>query len=259
MRDVDTKLNRLEKRLKPHIQGSMSCSEFVALQPVLDVQERTRNQELVVSRMENAEAIRTKGSLREVKIPTVNRAALEGTLARSLDDIDKESVQLVKKYVERALDENGEDWLSYGAERVKGNRCPFCGQAVRDCRLVEAYREYFSRAYREFKTELTRAAGDVEAAFSVDARAAVMETIAANSGPWEFWQAHVKQEITTPDRDALTRLWTDAAEAIKGVLARKSSNPPRASTSRSGFGVASSRYSRPITPQSRRQTPKSPR
>jgi wobble nucleotide-excising tRNase len=225
MREVDSQMRDKKQHILPRVIENMDFELFLRLPPDDQVLQKIEEKKATISRLEKADSILEKGLLAEACKPEFDRAALSEVLSSSLADVSRDAANCVKRHIAENLDEKGEKWLDYGLGKIHENRCPFCGQDVRSCELTQAYGQYFSDAYRDFKLRLQSASDKVERCLSADSLSAVTEAIASNQGLWQYWKDHILFELAEPDREGLAARWRAASAAILEVLKHKLSDP----------------------------------
>lgn len=225
MRELDTQLRAKRQDILPRIIENMDFEPFLKLRPDDKVLQKIDTKKAAVSRLEKSSSILEKRPLAEAPKPGFDRSFLADMLSAGFDEVSKGAADLVKRHISEYLDEEGEGWLEYGSERLRDNRCPYCGQDVRDCELAQAYAQYFSTTYRDFKTRLRSAAEKMEACLASDSISAVTEVIASNQGLWQFWKDHIDSGFVDPDREILTSRWRAASAAILRAVDDKVREP----------------------------------
>ena len=106
----------------------------------------------------------------------------------------------------------GQAWLSEGLSYTRDEECPFCGQDLVGVDLIDAYKAYFSEAYRAFRTEISEAREELEAAFSDRILGQLGTLVAENNGAAEFWGEFCAFE--PPSADSVERV-TEACVALR--------------------------------------------
>ncbi|HHW19257.1 MAG TPA: AAA family ATPase [Firmicutes bacterium] len=223
---VNEELRNLGKLISQHT-GPFALDEFIRLEPAPDIDERRKRIERQLQDVENAEAIRQRPVPECIQLPEFDLHRIEQLLEGSLETVAEEAERKVKDHISRYLDAEGEKWLRQGLGYLeKTATCPFCGQDVSGLGLVEAYKQYFSKAYDDFKRQIEEALRGVEKQFGESVWASIGGTLKLNKSAEGAWAD--KPDLKLPadlDLNTLRLTFTALREAAIAVLRQKLSAP----------------------------------
>jgi len=105
---------------------------FLAV-PVLDEPERhIKEKESELVALSRSDEIARKASLQVIALPSLP-PDVKPVLAKTLDDLSKQSEDMVRQHVERNLGHGGEQWIAQGLGYDHNEQCPYCGQGTKGC------------------------------------------------------------------------------------------------------------------------------
>lgn len=229
---VNEELRNLEELISQH-KGPFTLKEFIQLEPVPDVDARLKEIQQQLQDAENVKAIRQRPVPEYIQLPEFDLSRIEQLLAGSLETVAEEAERKVKEHVARHLDADGEKWLRQGLGYLEKTAiCPFCGQNISGLGLVEAYKQYFSKAYDDFKRQIEEALHGVEKQFEDSVWASIGGTLKLNNSAEGAWadKPDLKfpkdLDLNTLLRSIFTALRDAAAAALKEKLSAPLSNIP---------------------------------
>jgi wobble nucleotide-excising tRNase len=226
IRDENAKVNDARRAIQRHVPQDIAVDAFLALAADPNVDEKIVAKTDELNAAKRAAEIQTRSAPTTVLIPEPP-PDLQALLAKTLADVSAEAEQLVKEQI--ALHEmhaGGEAWLSQGLGYIRGERCPFCGQSTSGLPLIEAYKQFFSAAYRALWRQIEVVRADAETALGEAAIATLGRTLANNDAAVEFWKQFVPIDIASPEHDhAISRPVRVLREAVIALIDRKLGNP----------------------------------
>lgn len=114
-----------------------------------------------------------------------------------------------------------EQGLPFKAE----DTCPFCGQELRDRRLLEAYSHFFSEAYRKLAEDVQKLRQTCQRHSNGDFRNAAEQVSKSNDKQFEYWQEAAGVDApATIDLEALISGMEHAAAKMDSALQTKAAN-----------------------------------
>ncbi|WP_229054370.1 AAA family ATPase [Aeromicrobium sp. Leaf350] len=210
--------------LKQHA-GTMSVPDLVALDHDADIDAKiAKAEERLTHARRKAEILRRPVG-EAIPEPTLDLDRLFGVLDRDLAMLHDHaaSAVMVDAHLRRLDDEGAEAWVRRGLALQHDETCPFCAQPTVDLPLLQAYREYFDDAYAALADELSTVAGELEAALSAAAVAAVVTHVETQRATFTSWNEHVHLPELELDEAALAQHVDEAREQVRALVAAKRS------------------------------------
>lgn len=157
-RDCNAKIKSAEQDITTLMRGyvpvNMKVINFIALQEIPTIESLIAGKAAEVNRARKAKELKA-AKLPEL-LPTPSDAQTFETLFKSnLDDISEQAAMAVRLHIEKhhrhgeQIAVAHESWLEAGLAFTGAEDCAFCGQPLNDRTLVDAYKAFFSAAYRE--------------------------------------------------------------------------------------------------------------
>lgn len=226
IREINTKLSELDKKLLRHIIGLLSIDDFIKLPKDDEIEMKLQEKSNLLKALEQAKDIKSKNNLSEIRLPEWSFESFKAVLSISLEDVSKEADTLIKRHINECLDDKGEEWLAYGFEHVKENKCPFCGQRFDGLELLEAYKQYFNENYVSFKTGLTYELKEVKDKVAIERLINLQKLIGTNETLLEYWKQHITIESILPEQifEKTEQVWKALSEIVIATIERKASN-----------------------------------
>ncbi|XOV82902.1 MAG: AAA family ATPase [bacterium] len=229
---VNTVIKRCERALQSSLSNlgaSSNVNEFIALEPLDNADEMIARKEGEVVRAGRSDQIIAAQLPNELTLPTPAQS-FEEALLRSIDGVAADAYARLRAHIDQHQDAgNGamshEAWLETGMSFTPEDPCPYCGQELQDRSLVEAYRDFFSDAYKTHAQEVVRCRAilkrhtDGEFIRSTNAALQNVLTIAEN---WKTLANAVLPDLTTHD-GAIAGL-AEAAREIDTLFEEKQTN-----------------------------------
>ena len=225
-RDCAGVLKGAEAALDDDVPADLSREEFFGLSPHSKYDEHLEIAERALKAAQNADKVATLKPLEVIEARHLPDE-LSAVLASTLSDIDTAARNRLLAHFKRfQLDKQGEAWLTYGAEHLHEDACPFCGRDdVDELGMVTLYGQIFGEAYKAHLAAITAAATLIDEAIGEDARAHVAANIAANVESAAKWAEFLVLDHELPDVSSVLTLMTEAHAVAKGLLDRKRSAP----------------------------------
>ena len=151
-----TDLKAIEKQLQLLIKHPGTLETFLGLPNDPKIDENTERVRVELKQAQSKDAIIARAVPNAVALPIIDRNAVVMVLEKNTDSIDAGVSAIIREHIDQHLDDNGENWLKYGAKYAgSDNKCPFCAQDVTGLNLVAAIRSYFSAEYRAYTESLS--------------------------------------------------------------------------------------------------------
>ena len=211
--------------IRSHIKGDMSIAQFCALQSDADVDAKIEGKRKQIESLINSERLEKRPGLIELRVSSSREAAITEMLASTLDNIAAEAASMTQSHIADCMDQRGEIWTAQGLEYIKDNKCPFCGQGLAGIDLIDAYRSYFSEAYKRaielVAEEIRRLRSDFSDAELVRLESNVRE----NESRTEFWKEHIDADYPIVDPKVITNAARKYRDGMLVLLERKQHKP----------------------------------
>nr|WP_255702862.1 AAA family ATPase [Roseivivax sp. GX 12232] len=118
-----------------------------------------------------------------------------------------------------------ETWLEQGLPFKAEDTCPFCGQELRDRKLLEAYSRFFSEAYRKLAQDVQKLRKKCLRYSNGDFRNAAEQVVKSNDKNFEYWREAAGIDApATIDLEVLISGMERAAAKMDSALKTKAAN-----------------------------------
>lgn len=173
----------------------MTPEQFMALaaEPDVDQKIEAKQKELTVA--SNADTIRKMPGLTTIDLPQPP-PNLTTVLKKSIDGVSADAAQKVREHI-RAHGMRGEAWIAEGLRFASAETCPFCAQRLDGSDMIDAYRDYFSKAYRDFQNEINQLKTAFDASMTTAILVEIENRIAGNKTAGDFWKPYVMADAPT--------------------------------------------------------------
>jgi len=225
VRAKNSELAEVSREIQPHIQGAMSVDDYAALPVIEGVDDLISAKEKELDALKRTDEIQRKPTFATTTLPEFPLDRLTSLLAKQLSDVAADAERQVREHVSACVGDGGEAWLDRGVRYMQNDRCPFCGQSTVGVTLINAYKGYFSRSYRELKHEINDFASHVNTLLSDQALLGVQEVLNSNHSLAEYWLQHAAVELPSVEFRTINQSVTDLRQACQHVLNVKASAP----------------------------------
>jgi len=230
LRAVNTTIGQYDRTMKSTIAtlgaNSLSVDQFISLGQLDNGDQAIAEMEAAVRRLEQIDQI-GRAPLPEVLPEPSSTESLRSLLASSVDGVATEAHRTLRVHIERyhAAEGRGnramahEVWLEAGLSYEPDDPCPFCGQELQDRSLVDAYRDFFSNAYKELAARVQRSRATIERHVSgeyADTIRRAMTGIATIESNWRAL-ADVEEPVIAMPEETFAQL-IEAANAVDALL-----------------------------------------
>jgi wobble nucleotide-excising tRNase len=171
---------------------AMQLDVFLALEACADIDEAITAKNDQVQRVRRARELKAAAEPSPLPVPT-ETAKLRDLLGQSIDEVAEAALGRVRTHIaahECRPKEGGiahESWLETGMPFVQRDTCPFCGQPLTDRALVDAYKDFFSEAYKALGTSIRKARETLGRYKNGDFRQTVLRLAEQNAGYFQYW------------------------------------------------------------------------
>jgi len=222
-----TDRKQVEAKLDVLIKAPDDLKSFLKLEEDPDIDEHISAARAALAEAVAAEKVVERAVPSKVDFVAPLREHVNEILGLTDASISADAAEIVRSHVDSVLGDGGENWLDYGTRHIVDERCPFCGQDVRDVDLVDSIRQYFSAAYRD----LVKRVGEGIAVTHAACSAATFEKAKADIGTQLAVAAQWEEQYALDAETAEGHLasaeasWTKGAEQLEAVLSSKQSSP----------------------------------
>lgn len=231
--ELDERVKKLKNKIvekgaeiEKLVEWKGEIEKFVALTPVQDLDSKIKMLRARIEILEQADAIKKRGTLKILDVNALAVAEIELLLARKIEDLLASAEIQVKRHIEHCMDENGEGWLQNGLAYVIDEKCPFCGQVVDGLSLIQSYKGYFSDSYSKLKQEILDINTKIKEFFSEDILLGLQKVFGDNLTLVEDWQTSgLILQGTTINQEEFIKLWKETRNGWLGLISSKNERP----------------------------------
>lgn len=240
-RRVNATIKSQETELVSAIQSasklSVNVNQVIQLEAVENVDIKIQEKESEVTRLKKTVELQAAAVPEPLSIPSES-AGLKQLLQSSVDGVAQDALTAVRQHIAKFDQHDGtvyaphEAWLESGLVYTSADDCPFCGQELKDRRLVFAYQQYFSDAYKTLASSIRQSRETFAQYVSGDFRDNVNKQLGINAKAIEYWKsAGGLDEPDIGDVPALIAVMEQAAEKLDAAFAKKQTNLTEAQSS----------------------------
>lgn len=224
--------NNLKKQIEKDIlsgtHGVISCSDFLSLKQVDDLETEKSTQEMTLKAVEKDAEIKAKSAFNLINLPPFDKERFLSNFERTvLTHLMNNAEELTKEHIHNKLDgTNGEKWLEYGIKHVTEDSCPFCNQDISNVQLVKAFQSFFSEEYHKAKSIITNLESSFGQIFSTDKIFDLQNAVNTNTELSAYWKQYITFENDLYfDLDNSSTTWKGFIEEINSLIHTKKSAP----------------------------------
>lgn len=180
-----------EKALQGY-RGAYTVEEFIALEPLADVEGQIEAVDKSIGEARDADRIRNRPGFRKVQVPSYDFESLKRVLGSSFESVSDGAEGLVKRHFAAHNESSTERWVAEGLQHKPEPNCPFCGQSTEGLDLLKAYRSYFNTAYKEYLVSVNALPERIRSAMSESTLNDWTSAIEFNSGVLSGWASSLE-------------------------------------------------------------------
>ncbi|HEX2859606.1 MAG TPA: AAA family ATPase [Alphaproteobacteria bacterium] len=217
---------RQKRKTLEAILGEIKVDDFLVYTAPADLGDQIAAVEKSVQIAQDSGQLKVAAGLATLVLPkTISN--LELILAKSLEGVSNNAENAVKTHLAaHNMKSSDQEWLSKGMGFDAETGCPYCGQSLQDVTLIQAYKDLFSKAYRDLKQEITVEGQGVSQRFGEGIIAQLLNTIEKNDTQQAFWASQLVLEPVPPlDIKDLEASLSQYRETSLAVLRTKISAP----------------------------------
>jgi wobble nucleotide-excising tRNase len=242
IRDANADLRTKKEAISQYLPSGTTLDDYLQWQPVADIEAQIQQKTEELNNRQRAAAkageIQTRALFAKIQLPSLP-SEFSILLAKQLTDIMADAEARVRQQIaQHQMGHQGESWLSQGLGYIKDNRCPFCGQGVQLNELIEAYRSYFSTAYKDLKQEVAQLTERVNSGIGETSLAPIQQAIASNAALAEFWRQFTTVDLPAIAFPDIQQKYTTLREKCLALARRKQDRPTEAVTPDEDFASA---------------------
>lgn len=128
-------------------RGSQTVDQFIALQPLADVDAQIVETEKAIGAARAANEIAKRPEFRPLVVPSFKFDGLPEVLASSFESLSVKAEETAMRHFSKHKGAATERWVAEGLNHVPEEDCPFCGQPTGELELLKAYKAYFDGSY----------------------------------------------------------------------------------------------------------------
>lgn len=233
-RDCNASIKSTEQEITALMRGhapiNMKIGDFIALEEISAIENLIVEKSAEVSRARKAKEL--KAAKLPESLPTPSDAqTFEDLFRAGLDDISEQAATAVRRHIEKhrrhgeQIAVAHESWLESGLPFADAEDCAFCGQPLKDRTLVDAYKAFFSDAYRNLSEKIRKARETCARYAKGDFRNAIVTRTERNHELSGFWNSNAQiARPQYPDLDETVSTLERIASDLDALLARKLEN-----------------------------------
>ena len=149
----------IESKIKRPVSNSVTPIEFdvfLDLRPEPDLENKRARQKRHVEQLRGASEVLSLSEFVSAEAPDFPINELETLLKRSIEDVEANAEARVQEHLRMFSNDSLENWIEQGTGFPRGtdDDCPYCGQSLTTSSLIAHYRAYFSKEYKNLKTDI---------------------------------------------------------------------------------------------------------
>jgi len=227
IRSANTELEAVIRSIMAPL--TMSVDDFIALEEQESIDEAIDIKQIKVQRAQKTKELKAAGEPKLFPIPSEAEKFKE-ILEANIDGIAENALESVRSHVakhncEDAEQMSHESWLEIGAAYLETEDCPYCGQSLQDRKLVDAYKDFFSKSYKQLSENVRKSRQTFTKYKEEEFRKALDELHTQNLLQYEYWKEAA--ELETPNisnlPDVIGRM-EHAAELVDALFQEKQAN-----------------------------------
>jgi wobble nucleotide-excising tRNase len=221
-------IRSIEKQIQLVVKSPDTLQTFLGLGNDPEIDQKIEKVRLELKQSQSRDAILSRAIPTVVTLPVIDRNSIAGLLQTTAQGVGSDLASVVRAHVKDHLDENGEQWLEYGARHAGVDKpCPFCGQEIIAPALVAAISAYFSTEYRRFLETTVQSIERVGEQLGTAAFQRMKAAFAAQLAVAAQWteDAAIDQASFSASLGSAELIWLSAAKKLGSVLAAKKASP----------------------------------
>jgi wobble nucleotide-excising tRNase len=202
-----------------------TVTNFVALQPVPNVQNQIDDLGKRIEAAKNAQALNARKEPTEISAVQIDLGKILTVLSTQINDVQESAENIVKAHLAKHEFENFEDWVSRGQTFLVDDSCSFCGQRVDGLELIAAYRSYFNTVYAELKTQVAELEKVIQKDLGDLRFQSAFSAAASNTARVEAWKDQLTLDSPALDEKILNDACHQVRDRLLSLVSAKQSTP----------------------------------
>ena len=163
-------------------------------------------------------------------LPEIDLESIRALLNMQQSDLDAEAAARVQEHLSM-LGEGAEAWVEDGMRRQQPTggeevaNCVFCDQDLSGSPVIEHYRAFFGKSYRQLKDNVANMNIEFQQSHSGDVLASFQRAIGVVNQRHQFWAQFCEVPVASIDIDSVANDWRAARELMAAHLAAKQAAP----------------------------------
>ncbi len=188
VKSAETQVDAVVRSVAP---PATKRDDFLKLAVRADIDKAIAEKDTEVQRARRAKEIKAAAEPQLLPVPTEIHRFRE-LLNSHIDGIAEKALTAVRTQIAAHAGHKGamthEAWLETGTAFVRDDNCPFCGQALTDRKLVDAYKNFFSAAYKDLAGNVQKARETFARYRAGDYRKTVEALVEQNTRHFGYWR-----------------------------------------------------------------------
>ncbi|RKZ79069.1 MAG: hypothetical protein DRQ35_04920 [Gammaproteobacteria bacterium] len=156
---------RIKREISIH-HGDFTLQYFRAINPVDDPEVQIKALNLRLAEAEDIQNIQVRLIPIDLNSPVLDVVEILSILQSSLADVDGNAEARVKQHLQQHGHQLLEGWISSGQDYLDNETCPLCNQPLEGVDLIQAYRSYFNKEYKNLIVNVGQLDNKIESLFS---------------------------------------------------------------------------------------------
>ncbi|SFS59636.1 AAA family ATPase [Paenibacillus sp. 453mf] len=219
---------QLEKDIVSGIHSVITCSEFISLKPMDNLDIEISKQKMILKGIEKETEIKETPTLNLINLPPFDKKRFLSNFERTiLKHLMHDAEVLTKEHIHNRLDTSkGEKWLEYGVKQITNDACPFCDQDISQINIVKAFQSFFSQEYNGAKEIIANLESSFNQIFSSEKIFALQNAVSANIELSNYWKQYIPfDKKPNFNLEFSQTTWRAFTEEITSLIKAKKSAP----------------------------------
>lgn len=215
-----------KEEIQRHVPKDVNFEKFIDLSETPNIDDKIKEKESDLKVAQQAENIKAKPTIAQLPIPSLP-TDLESALSENLGSISGDIKTKIEKQIEsHKMHDHGQKWISEGLDYIHDDKCPFCGQNIKDIDLIKTYEQFFSDSYTKLIEKIDHLEEATEKSFG-DVTLERLNTALSNNGKnILFWEQFATFEINDIDFESTVAMHAKLLQdAVLSLIQNKRKNP----------------------------------
>ena len=204
----------------------VTAEAFIALTEDTGIDTKIAAKEQELQAVQHAAQLQQRANLVPIPVPVFPTAFAEllgKTFAAVAADAEKKVAEHIALH---KMQTRGEPWLTEGLKYLITKDCPFCGQQLSGVSLIQAYKDFFSKAYHALRDEVTALSAQIDSALGDRVAGGIEQILSQNGNGVEFWQQYCDlSPVVLPEAGMIEGIMAALRQAARNLLQTKAATP----------------------------------